>query len=186
MLKKSKDFLKLRKSINNLINDEVVDIILFGSAAKEKTLPNDIDIAIIFRKEIRRDILKKFQDSLGEEYHISSLVVDKFFVKPHSLAKTLLLEGISLLTNKSLAENFDLKSYTLYTYDLTSEKSSKKVRFIYLMKGRAGNKGVVEKFGGSYIAASSFTVPIDKDEEMLEILKAWSVKFFRRKIMLMG
>ncbi len=186
MSKKSKELSKLKNKVSKLVSDDIVDILIFGSAAKEKTNPTDIDIAIIFRKNINRETLKKFQNSLGEKYHISSLTIDQFFSRPHSLAKTLLFEGISLLTNKKLAQNFNLQSFTLYKYDLKKEKPSKKVRFVYLLKGRNKNKGIIEQFKGTYISNSSFMIPIEKDEEMLEIFKMWEIKFYRKKLMLMG
>lgn len=186
MLKKSKRYSKLRSKIHKLISKDIVDIVIFGSSVKEKLMPKDIDIVIIFRNNVKREILKRFQSALGEKYHISSLVVDQFFTKPHSLAKTLLFEGVSLITNKKIADNFDLMPYTLYTYDLTKEKPSKKVRFVYLLKGRADGKGIIKEFNGIYISPSSFIMPVKKDEEMLEILKRWDVKFTRKKLMLMG
>ena len=117
---------------------------------------------------------------------MSSLVVDQFFTKPHSLAKTLLLEGVSLITNNKISDNFDLIPFTLYTYDLKREKPSKKVRFVYLLKGRNQSKGIIEQFKGEYISPSSFIIPVEKDEEMLEIFKKWNIKFYRKKIMLMS
>lgn len=186
MLKKSKEFLGLKKKVLKLLSEGIVDIILFGSLVKEKIHPIDIDIAIIFRDSIKREILKKFQDALGKKYHISSLVVDQFFTKPHSLAKTLLFEGISLISGKKIADNFDLQPFTLYTYDLTREKPSKKVRFVYLLKGRANSKGIIEQFDGLYISQGSFIIPVEKDEEMLEIFKKWGIKFYRKRLLLMS
>jgi hypothetical protein len=112
------------------------------------------------------------------------LDVDQFFTNPHSLAKTLLFEGISLITNKKISENFNFAAYSLYTYDLSKEKASKKVRFVYLMKGRPGDEGVLKKLGGSYISNSSIIVPAEKDEEMFDILKTWEIRFTRKRIML--
>lgn len=186
MLIKSKEFLKLKKKVNKLITEDIVDVILFGSSVKEKLHPRDIDIAIIFRSSIKREILKKFQNNLGEKYHTSSLVVDQLFTKPHSLGKTLLYEGISLITDKKISDNFDLKPFSLYTYDLTREKPTKKVRFVYTLKGRSNNKGLIEEFKGRYISPSSFIIPVEKDEEMLEIFKKWDIKFYRKKLLLMS
>lgn len=185
MWKKSKEFLNLRKKVNSLSTKDIIDVAVFGSAVKDKSEPNDIDIAIVFRNDVDRELLKKFQERLGEKFHISSLVADNFFTKPHSLAKTLLFEGMSLVSNKKLADAFGLNPFTLYTYELKKEDSSKKVRFVYLLKGRAKGEGIVDKFKGSYISPSSFIIPVGKDEEMLEIFKKWGVKFYRKKIMLM-
>ena len=53
MLTKSKEFLRLKKKVNRLLSEDIVDVILFGSSAKEKIEPNDIDIAIIFRNSVK-------------------------------------------------------------------------------------------------------------------------------------
>lgn len=186
MSKKSKELSKLKNKVRKLISGDIVDVVLFGSSVKEKTSPADIDIAVIFRNTIKRETLKKFQDALDERHHISSLTIDQFFTHPHSLAKTILFEGISLITNKKISDNFNLQPYTLYKYDLKKEKPSKKVRFVYLLKGRAKSKGIIEEFKGTYVSNSLFMIPMEKDEEMLEILKKWEIKFYRKKIMLMS
>ncbi len=185
MLKKSKEFLRLSKSVKKLLSDEIVDIVIFGSSVKEKSQPGDIDIAIIFRHHANIDIIKKFQDALGEKCHVSAVPIDHFFTKSHSLAKTILFEGISLLTNKPLSENFDLKPFVLYTYDLSKQDALTKVKFVYLLKGRTGD-GLIKNVGGRYISPSSFIVPVSKDEEILEVFKTWNIKFYREKIMLVG
>jgi len=185
MLKKSREFLSLKRKALKLISDDIVDIAVFGSSVKGKIDPTDIDIAVIYRKEVKRDTLQKFQDALGEKCHISSLVVDQFFTKPHTLAKTLLFEGISLITNRQVSATFDMRAFTLYTYNLKKEQPSKKVRFVYLLKGRKGDEGIVRQFKGRYISPSSFLLPAAKDEEMIEILKQWGIKFYREKLFLM-
>ena len=186
MLKKSKEVSSLKKKVFKLVSKNILDVVIFGSFVKDKTNPKDIDLAIIFRDAINRETLKKFQESLGERYHISSLVADQFFTKPHSLAKTLLFEGISLISNKRISDNFDLQPCTLYTYDLKKEASSKKVRLVYLLKGRSKSKGIIEQFKGRYISPSSFMIPVEKDEEMLEIFRKWEIKFYRKRILLMN
>ena len=73
--------------------------------------------------------IEEIQKLLGEKYHISILTTDNFFTNPHSLAKTILLEGISIITKKSLADNFNLNTKVIYTYDTSKELSKKKVQF---------------------------------------------------------
>lgn len=175
----------LKKKVAKLISEDIIDVVLFGSSVKEKLRPNDVDLAVIFRGAVKRETISRFQANLGENYHISALSADQFFTKPHSLAKTLFFEGVSIITGKKISDNFSLDAHILYTYDLTKEKASKKVRFVYLMKGRSVEKGIIKEFNGKYLAPSSFIIPIEKDEEMLKILKDWDIKFFRKKLMLM-
>ena len=116
--------------------------------------------------------------------HISSLTVDNFFRKPHSLIKTLLAEGISILTNKPFVQNFGFLSYAIYSYDLSQSKASEKVKFVYLLKGRKG-EGIVKRFKGEWIANSCFIIPINKDSEMLAVFKKWSdVRYKKREVLI--
>ncbi len=185
MLKNSKKFSRLKSEWKKSWKKELVDIFVFGSFARGKTKPRDIDICLVFRDKISRQILKKIETLLGENYHLSSLVVDNFFAKPHSLAKTLLLEGKSLLSGNTFADVFHLKANLLYSYNLAREKASKKVRFVYLLRGRGKLPGLVEKWKGQFISNNAFLVPINQDSEVREVLEKWRVKYQRRRLMLM-
>ena len=182
MLKNLKQFSKLKSELKN----KVVDILLFGSAVKGKDKPNDIDICLVFREKVDLDIVKKSQQILGDEYHVSSLTVDNFFTKPHSLAKTLLLEGKSIFSRESFSGVFGLESKLIYSYDLSKEKPSKKVSFVHLMRGRGKNEGLIIKWKGEFISRNSFLISIEKDNEVQEVFNKWEVKYNRRRVMLMN
>ena len=181
MLKNLKEFSKLKKELKN----EVVDIFLFGSAVKGKSKPKDIDVCLIFKENVNLKSVRKAQEILGDKYHVSSLQVNNFFTKPHSLAKTLLLEGISIFCKRSLSEVFGLKSQLFYSYDLSGLKPSKKVSFVHLMRGRGKAEGLIAKGKGEFISKSAFLVTIEKDNEIREVLDCWEVKYKRKKVMLM-
>jgi len=102
--------------------------------------------------------------------------IDKVFI---------FFEGISLLTNKTIAGNYGLTSWSIYNYNLTGLKKSERVRFVYALKGRGREKGLIEEFKGKFLAPGCFIVPVEKDNEILDILKEWKVKFERDKYMLM-
>ncbi|MEM4214903.1 MAG: nucleotidyltransferase domain-containing protein [Candidatus Pacearchaeota archaeon] len=182
MLAKLENFLK--KKLKGIDLKEIVDIVLFGSAVKGKEFPRDIDVCIIFREKINQEIIKRLSLRWGSNIHLSVLVVDNFFRKPHSLIKTILIEGKSLLTNKSIAKNFGFSGAALYSYDISKLKPSSKVRFIYLLKGRKSSKGIVSQFRGEWITDSCFIIPIEKDNEMITILKKWRVQYKRKEILL--
>ena len=113
MSKKLNKYLKER--IRGIDLTEIADILLFGSAAKGKEFPKDIDICIIFRKRVLRELIQDIESKTKNfNIHISSLTIDNFFRKPHSLVKTLLTEGISILSGKPFIQNFGFSSYVLY------------------------------------------------------------------------
>lgn len=174
----------LKEKLRKIDTTEVADILLFGSAAKGKEFPQDIDICIIFRKKAVREVITVLEKRLKEfNVHVSSLTVDNLFMKPHSLIKTLLVEGRSILSGKPLAQNFGFASYALYSYDLSKIKQSEKVKFVYLLKGRKG-EGIIKKHGGEWVADSCFIMPIQKDSEMLAIFKKWAIPYKRREMLI--
>ena len=182
MLKKLSKYLKGK--LKGIDLTEIADIFLFGSAVKGKEFPRDIDICIIFREKISKKMIENIEDRLKDfNVHISSLIVDNFFSKSHSLIKTLLLEGVSILNGKPLIQNFNFSSYVLYSYNLSELKASEKVKFVYLLKGRK-EKGIIEKMNGEWIADSCFIIPIQKDSEMLIILKKWAIPFKRKEALI--
>jgi len=184
-LKNSKKFSKLKSEWKKNWKKELVDIFVFGSFVRGKTRPLDIDVCLVFRNEINREILKKAETFLGEKYHLSSLTVDNFFTNPHSLAKTILLEGKSLISGNKFADVYHLNAKLLYSYNLSKEKASKKVRFVYLLRGRGNQLGLVEKWKGEFISPSAFLIPISHDHEVQEVFEKWGIKYNRKRFMLM-
>ena len=175
----------LKKKLKGADLAEIADIFLFGSAAKGKEFPKDIDICVVFRKRVSEEAMRGIERKLqGFDAHMSSLVMDDFFRKPHSLIKTLLVEGISVLTGRKLSQNFGFASYVLYSYDLSKLDLSKKVKFVYLLKGRRGMAGIIEKMNGEWIADSCFIMPVQKDSELLIMLKKWQVPFKRKEALI--
>src|SRR3989338_1541110 len=162
VLKNSKKYFVLKKKWTEEWKKEVVDIFLFGSAIKGKDNPNDIDICLIFRDKLNLDIIKKAGLMLGEEFHLRSLTANNFFT-----------------------ENFGLSGFLLYSYNLTPEAPSKKVRFVYLLRGRGESAGMVKRWGGEFISPSAFMVPVGMDREVQQIFNVWKIHFKRRKLLLM-
>lgn len=186
MPKKLERYLKEKLRGINLI--EVADIFLFGSAVKGKESPRDIDLCVIFRKKVREEVIKDIENKLnGLNIHISSLTTDSFFRKPHHLITTVLVEGVSILTEKPFIQNFGFSSMVLYSYNLSKLKQSEKVKFVYLLKGREAGRnerGIVRKLEGEWVADSCFIVPIQKDSEMMIIFKKWAIPHKRKEMLI--
>lgn len=65
----------------------------------------------------------------------------------------------------------------IYTYDLSKQFASKKVRFVYLLKGRAKESGIIKQFKGKFLAPGCFILPSKKDNEMQQIFALWKIPF---------
>ena len=174
----------MKEKIKGIDLTDIVDIFLFGSAVKGKEFPKDIDLCVIFRDKIIERVIKDIENRLKNfNVHLSFLTIDNLFKNPHSLIKTLLVEGVSILTNKPFIQNFGFLSYVLYSYDLSKMNSSEKVRFVYLLKGRK-EKGIIKKFNGEWITDGCFVIPVIRDNEVLTIFKKWNIRYLRREVLI--
>lgn len=84
---------------------------------------------------------------------------------------------------RGLAKQYNLKLMVLYTYNFSKESKSKAVRFVYCLKGRGKEEGIVEKLNGKFLAPGCFIIPIKSDKEMQSVFKLWGIKF-KRKLLL--
>lgn len=84
---------------------------------------------------------------------------------------------------RDISRKYKLKMHVLYTYNLTSQPKSKAVRFVYCLKGRNREKGVVEGYGGKWLAPGCFTVPIKYDKEIKEVFAYWKISYKRTVIL---
>ena len=183
MLKKLKPYLKLAKVCKE--RKDIADAVAFGSAVKGKIEPGDIDLCLIFRENIDSNFVKKLGE-MNSNTHISALTADNFFRKPHSLAATLLFEGISILSQKPLASVYGLKAFSLYKYELKGMPNIIKVSLLHALKGRNSKKGLVEDLGGEFVAPCSFIMPPEKDDEVLKFLAKWQAKYSRKRILIIS
>ncbi|MBI2124375.1 nucleotidyltransferase domain-containing protein [Candidatus Pacearchaeota archaeon] len=183
MPKKLRNYLK--NKLKGIDLTEIADILLFGSAVKGKEFPADADICIIFRKKANPLLLNEISSRLeGINAHISSLTIDNFFRNPHSLSRAILVEGESILTGKKLAKNLGFSSVFIYSYELSNLKPSGKVRFVYLLKGRKGEMGIIKKNGGEWLADSCFIVPSENDNDISNIFKKWRVEYRKKEALI--
>ena len=77
------------------------------------------------------------------------------------------------------------KVCSIYSYDLSNLKPSIKVRFVYVLKGRGSEKGIVLEKKGEFLANSCFMVDVKHDKEIQEIFELWNVKYKKLKVQLM-
>ena len=85
---------------------------------------------------------------------------------------------------RELSKKHRLKFFVLYTYCLAKQQASYKVRFVYCLKGRPGEKGIVELYQGRFLAPGCFIVPIAHDRNIQEIFAKWKVPCKRIPILI--
>jgi len=148
-----------------LADKNIIDIIVFGSFAKGKAAPNDIDIAVIKAGEGKIEI---------PGFHVSMLKPEEFFIHPPTIVHTLLREGYSLKNNKPLAELYRFSGKALFNYELSGLKPSVKVMAVNMLRGK---EGMVEKEGGEWLANGVFLLPTEKDSAFERFFKAQGIKY---------
>jgi hypothetical protein len=85
---------------------------------------------------------------------------------------------------RELSKKHRLKFFVLYTYNLAKQQASYKVRFVYCLKGRPGEKGAVELHQGRFLAPGCFIVPVSHDHDIQEIFAKWGIRYKRIPILM--
>lgn len=169
--------------------EKVLDVILFGSLTRGKIKPADIDLCILVcDKDEKRsldlvDSLSKITDRLGGQFQINILTTSQF-VQGNSLAKTLLLEGISIKTTKKFSVSFGFEGKSAFVYTLSHFSATQRVRFHYALKGRYGSEGMLRQVEGEFWNSGTIVVPILKEDILKEFFITWNVKFSVKKFLI--
>jgi len=145
---------------------EIIDLIIFGSAAKSAIHQQDIDIALLAEKEINRDALKKeIEGQLKKKIDLQILSLKDYH---HFIWIALIREGFSVKHNLFLHQLYRIKPVVLFTYSLKSLTASKKVMFERAIKHFKD----IEKLSNRVVL-----VPIEESEKFSDFLKYWGIDF---------
>ncbi len=158
--------IKLKKLLKN---KDILDIIVFGSAVKGKQVPGDIDIAIITENPGKIKSLS--------EFHTSIIHPRDLFISVPSIVTALLREGYSLKHNKQLSEVYGFSGKALFAYALSNLPPSKKVRIVNILRGKNGEKGMVEKNNGEWLANQVFLIPLESEHIFTSFFINMKIKF---------
>lgn len=153
---------KLVKKLEPLLKiNEIEDIIIFGSKAKGRNRPEDIDVAVLVRKdniEIKNRIKNILPDSDIQIITIGD-IHKKIFL-------TLIKEGFSIKKNAYLHNLYGLMPVKIYKYNLKQLTQSQKVMF---------ERGIKTVRGITRLSNSVVLVPIENSSEFDDFLKQWEL-----------
>ncbi|KHO54772.1 MAG: hypothetical protein QT10_C0012G0020 [archaeon GW2011_AR19] len=173
----------IKNKLKNLFSDKkVIDIILFGSAIKGKLIPGDVDIAAILYEKPSKEFLEKINSIKG--FHISVITAKEFFINSPSIIHTLIREGYSLKNKKFISENFRFSNKVMYNYVLTSLSPSNKVRLVNILRGKRGEKGIVESNNGKWVANQVFISPLNSEKIFDELFDNFKVNFNKKDVLI--
>ena len=164
-----------RKLAQEKKDKSIFDIILYGSAVKGKSKPNDLDIAVVFRQGALRERLEKIQQikrkiENGEKIDIKGILLEELFREEFFARSGLFLEGISVFSSRPFAEKIGFSAYSLFVYSLKDKTHSQKVQFNYLLRGR-DKRGVLEMMEGKFVSPGAVIISPAHSVEFGEILQ---------------
>ncbi len=159
---------------------EIEDILLFGSVVRGKSNPKDIDVLILFKKKVDKNVEYKIRKELEKHYKNISIISK---TKMNSLdpsfdaRESILFEGTSLLSGKNLSERYGFSPVGMFKYNIKKWDNLKKTKFYYTLNGRSGKGGVLESFGGIKLSDNIILTPLDQIEQAKEFLDLWGLDY---------
>ncbi len=151
LVKKLKKFLK---------NENIVDILIFGSSVKGKIKTKDLDLAILIKSEINiNEEIRNIFDKVDINYFKISNYDNPLWI-------TLIKEGYSVKHNAYLHEVYRIKPSKLFKYSLKELTNSKKVMFERAIK----KFKFINKLSNRVVL-----VPINHSGEFEDFLKLWGL-----------
>ena len=185
--KKLLDSPELKSEIKKFLKEhkEIWDIAIYGSVIRGKTIIRDIDFAIIFYSKTKLDnklsLAQKLKQTLSKiipyEIDIKGIDFYDFFDNAFIARKAILAEGYLLSRKKYQAELFGFEAKYIFSYSLANLNHSKKIMFQYALKGRRGQKGLLEMKGCEQIGRGTISVPVWNSEEFREFLEKQNIKY---------
>ena len=99
----NKKLIKISREIKNKYNEEIEDIILFGSYLKGKEFPNDVDVLLIFKKKVDKKIETELKKALNiKNIELNSVTKKEFENEDFIAREGIYLEGFSLIKDKKI------------------------------------------------------------------------------------
>ncbi|MBU2523506.1 MAG: nucleotidyltransferase domain-containing protein [Nanoarchaeota archaeon] len=176
--------------------NKVFDIVLYGSAARSKEEPNDIDILMIFVNETlekRLEILQKFKSIVKagmikvfpiiKNLDVKTINLPELFDKNLLSKEGIIVEGFSLVHHKPFSSSIGFKGYVLFLYDLKNMNHNEKTKFTYALIGR-NNEGILKITNSNQFGKGSISAPIENSEIVEDFMKKWKVNYRKKKILI--
>ncbi|KHO46168.1 MAG: hypothetical protein QS99_C0009G0002 [archaeon GW2011_AR4] len=148
------------------------DIIIFGSLAKGKASPSDVDIAII-GKDVA--LVNEVEKTLSE------CAVDIELLSTVSLLSTrlgfqLFLEGYSVRSKAFIKDLFKISPRKIYLYDTKHLVHVRKVLFNRALKMN------LEEVKGEKLGSGAVMIPLDRSSYFEEFLDVWGLKYKTKEV----
>ena len=150
----------------------IEDIVIFGSLAKKKSLPKDVDIAL-FVREKKEAAIEKIEEEIRTI--LPKLKIDFLSIDISDIFSPIFLsvtkEGFSVSKEEFISVLQGIKPVKLYKYAMLMLNPVQKVQF------DRGLRKIVQEVDGIRVARSVVLIPLQNSELFEEFLKTWKIVF---------
>ena len=126
--------------------------------------------------------MSKVIDKSKHKFQIN-LLTEKQFIEGDTLTNTLIKEGFSIKKNKKIAEIWSFSNKSLFIYNLKKFSNTERVKLHYVLRGRYGQKGILEDLKGEFLGTGTIIIPSENEEKLKEVFDKWGINY-STKIML--
>ena len=166
--------------------NEILDIVIFGSFVKGKDKPKDIDVLLIYKSKINAELshnIKKEFEAFNLEVDLVSKAYNDLFKSAFVARESYLSEGYSLVQKNFIAGGLGFKPMILLKYDISNLNKSERMRFYYSLYGRNA-EGMIEKLKLFKFSERILISPVDESEEAKEYLDSWGIKYLEVPVLI--
>ena len=180
---------KLMSKIGNLAKEresDILDIVIFGSSAKGKEKPHDLDLLVIYKKKADSELsykIKKEFEILGVEIDLVSKTYDELFDASFVVRESYLSEGYSLVRKKLVAEGLGYAPMVIFRYGLGNFNKSQRMRFYYSFYGR-NTEGMLKKLRLHKFSERVIISPVEESERVKDYLNSWKIKYLEIPVLM--
>ena len=170
-------------------DNDVYDIILYGSSVKGDAKPQDVDLMLIFsdkKLKERLEVSQKLKHMIKQEVEkadVKSINLSELFDSNFLARQGILLEGYSLLDKRRFSERLGFYGFSIFSYNLGNMSHNEKTKFTYSLIGR-NSEGMLKKINGKTVGRGAFIIPIGNSNIFEEFLKNWKINHWRKDILL--
>ena len=173
---------KLQNSLKEIIknNNDIEDILIFGSSVRGKEKVDDLDILVLFKTKIDKNIEYAIRKELEKHYNkiaIISKTIKTSVDQSFDARESILFEGFSLISGDNLAKKYGFSSLGMFKYNFNGWNKLRKTKFYHAFNGRKGKCGIADLLNCIKLSNNLLLSPLDKIEHVKEFLESWKMNY---------
>lgn len=144
-----------------------------------KNEPNDIDILIIFKNKIDKDVEYELKNTLlkiNNKISITSTTDLNIKKSTFPAREGYLFEGLSLLKNEPISKQFGFSSFGLFITSTKIMENKDRTRYYYALNGRGTSNGFLNETNSIRFSDDLFIIPLESIEKAKEFFGFWRIK----------